>query len=152
MNKEDIIEQLNKRKSFAETILNDEGKSEEFADDIENRFNKSLKNKNPLFLLGKIKELKTYIPLLISLIRSYAKKEYKQIPFATIVAIVAALAYFLAPIDLIPDFIPGFGLVDDASIIAFCFLAFKNDLDKYSKWRKQMDAIDVEIKKTTLDS
>jgi len=30
----------------------------------------------------------------------------------------AALAYFVAPVDLIPDFIAGFGFTDDAAVLA----------------------------------
>ncbi len=32
--------------------------------------------------------------------------------------IVGALSYLIFPVDLIPDFIPVVGLVDDASVIA----------------------------------
>ena len=146
MDKENAQKELNRKKVEAEVILDDEGRSEEFADNIEDRFNSSLKNKNPIFFIRKIKELKEDIPLFISLLRSYIRKEYKEIPLGTIVAVVAALAYFLAPVDVIPDFIPGFGFVDDASVIAFCFLSCKNDIDNYRKWRKQMDVIDAEVK------
>ena len=146
MDKENAQKELNRKKVEAEVILDDEGRSEEFADNIEDRFNSSLKNKNPIFFIRKIKELKEDIPLFISLLRSYIRKEYKEIPLGTIVAVVAALAYFLAPVDVIPDFIPGFGFVDDASVIAFCFLSCKNDIDNYRKWRKQMDVIDAEVR------
>ena len=147
MDKARIMEELEKRLESAKAILNDKEKAEEFTENIEDRFNSSLKDKNPLFFVRRIQQLKTYIPLFISLVKSYVKKEYREIPLGTIVAIVAALIYFLAPIDVIPDFIPGFGFVDDASIIAFCFLSCKHDLDNYRKWLKQMDVIDVEVKK-----
>lgn len=32
--------------------------------------------------------------------------------------LVAALAYFVMPVDLIPDFIAGFGFTDDAAVLA----------------------------------
>jgi uncharacterized membrane protein YkvA (DUF1232 family) len=32
--------------------------------------------------------------------------------------LLAALAYFVTPIDLIPDFIAGFGFTDDAAVLA----------------------------------
>ena len=147
MDKARIMEELEKRLESAKAILNDKEKAEEFTENIEDRFNSSLKDKNPLFFVRRIQQLKTYIPLLISLVKSYVKKEYREIPFGTIVAIVAALIYFLAPIDVIPDFIPGFGFVDDASVIAFCFLSCKHDLDNYRKWLKQNDVIDVEVRK-----
>lgn len=151
MDKEKIMEELEKRLGIAEEILADDEKTSEFADDVEDRFNSSIKDKNPIFFIRRIKELKTYIPLFISLVKSYTKKEYREIPLATVVAVAAALIYFLAPFDIIPDFIPGFGFVDDASIIAFCFLACKHDLDRYSKWRSlNKDIIDAQVKSSTV--
>ena len=151
MDKEKIMEELEKRLGIAEEILSDDEKTSEFADDVEDRFNSSIKDKNPIFFIRRIKELKTYIPLFISLVKSYTKKEYREIPLATVVAVAAALIYFLAPFDIIPDFIPGFGFVDDASIIAFCFLACKHDLDRYSKWRSlNKDIIDAQVKSSTV--
>ena len=146
MDRENLMKELEKRFRKAKDILSDEDKTNEFMDDIEDRFNDSIRSKNPLFFVKGIKDLKTYIPLFISLIRSYAKKEYREIPFMSIVTIVAALIYFLSPIDVIPDFIPGLGFIDDATIIAFCFMSFKHDLDNYSRWRKQGDVIDVEAR------
>lgn len=32
--------------------------------------------------------------------------------------LIAALAYFVAPIDAIPDFVAGFGFTDDAAVLA----------------------------------
>ena len=32
--------------------------------------------------------------------------------------LIAALAYFVMPVDLIPDFIAGFGFTDDAAVLA----------------------------------
>ncbi len=146
MNKEDLMKELEKRLKKAKDFLSDEDKTREFMDDIEGRYNDSIRNKNPLFFVKRIRELKTYIPLFVSLVRSYIKKEYRQIPFMSIVTIVAALIYFLSPLDVIPDFIPGLGFVDDATIIAFCFMSFKHDLDKYSNWLKNNDVIDVEAR------
>ena len=34
------------------------------------------------------------VPTMISLVRSYTKKEYTEIPLGTIIAIVSALIYF----------------------------------------------------------
>jgi uncharacterized membrane protein YkvA (DUF1232 family) len=39
-------------------------------------------------------------------------------PFQAKAIAIAALVYFISPIDLIPDFIPGVGFADDAAAIA----------------------------------
>ncbi|MBE5808892.1 MAG: DUF1232 domain-containing protein, partial [Clostridiales bacterium] len=40
------------------------------------------------------------IPVFVSMIRSYVRKEYTVLPVSSAVAILAALLYFLSPVDL----------------------------------------------------
>jgi uncharacterized membrane protein YkvA (DUF1232 family) len=42
----------------------------------------------------------------------------RQTPTYVRVALIAALAYFIDPFDLIPDMLPVIGLTDDAAVIA----------------------------------
>jgi uncharacterized membrane protein YkvA (DUF1232 family) len=73
--------------------------------------------------------------LLIAIVQDYAKGQYRKIPFWSIAAIVAGFLYVLNPLDLIPDFIPFFGQVDDAAVIAACLLMIRQDLHRYKKWK-----------------
>lgn len=73
--------------------------------------------------------------LLIAVVRDYWKGRYKKIPFWTIAAIVATLLYVLNPFDLIPDFIPIVGQIDDAAVVAACLLMIRQDLHRYKKWK-----------------
>ena len=73
--------------------------------------------------------------LLFAVVRDYAKGRYRKIPFWTVAAIVAGFLYVLNPLDLIPDFIPFFGQVDDAAVIAACLLLIRQDLHRYKKWK-----------------
>ena len=75
------------------------------------------------------------VKLLFSIIADYVKGNYKKIPFWSIASIVAALAYVLSPVDLIPDFIPGIGLVDDALVVAICLKMIEQDLQNYKVWK-----------------
>lgn len=76
------------------------------------------------------------LELLFAIIKDYVGGEYREVPWFTIAAIVAALLYVLSPIDLIPDFIPGVGYVDDAMVMAVCLKMVQLDLRKYEEWRK----------------
>lgn len=52
-----------------------------------------------------------------SLLLFYVAKS-PEVPKSTKMIIVGALSYLIFPLDLIPDFIPAVGLVDDAGVIA----------------------------------
>lgn len=82
---------------------------------------------------GPLAEFFDDILVLLSMVRDYASGSYREIPFGTIAAVVGALIYVLSPVDLIPDFIPGIGYVDDAAVIAACLKLVKGDVEKYKK-------------------
>ena len=75
------------------------------------------------------------IPTFLSLVKCYITKEYSKVPTATIIAITSALLYFLVPSDMMPDFIPLIGYIDDASVISVCTTLVSHDLKKFVKWR-----------------
>lgn len=77
------------------------------------------------------------LKFLFSIIQDYIKGEYREIPYWSIAAIVAALLYVLSPIDLIPDFIPVVGYVDDALVVAACLAMLEQDLHEYKEWKKK---------------
>ena len=55
-----------------------------------------------------------------------------------------ALLYVLSPLDVIPDFIPLAGFIDDAAVFGFVLAFAKDDLVRYREWRKmQQNTIDV---------
>lgn len=75
------------------------------------------------------------LKLLFELVNDYRKGDYRKIPWSSIVAIIATLLYVLSPFDFIPDFIPVFGLMDDAAVVALCLKIIDGDLQAYKKWK-----------------
>lgn len=75
--------------------------------------------------------------LLLSLVKDYYQGNYRDIPYKTISAGVVGLLYVLNPIDLIPDFIPFIGQVDDALVLGFCLKLMEKDLLTYKRWKDQ---------------
>ncbi len=71
---------------------------------------------------------------LLRLVTAYAQGEYRDVSKSTMVAVVAALLYFMSPIDLLPDMLAFIGLVDDLSVLAYVMRTFKNEIDRFVKW------------------
>ena len=71
---------------------------------------------------------------LVRLVRRYASGDYRQISTTTIVLGLAVLLYVLSPIDLIPDFIPVIGFLDDLSLISWFVGKFQGEIVKFREW------------------
>lgn len=110
----------------AEKLLNDKDKLEEFLQKLEKKLKTIPVAGNAL----------SSLPIMVSLIKSYIQKEYTEIPLGTIIAIISASIYFLSPVDLIPDIVPGIGYIDDAAVVAACLALVGSDIEEYKKWRE----------------
>lgn len=78
-----------------------------------------------------------YLQLFIELIRAYSQGEYRQVSKSTIVTVIGSILYFISPIDLIPDFIAGIGLMDDAAVIGFTIKKVSKELDAFKVWKEK---------------
>ncbi len=77
------------------------------------------------------------LKLLLALLRDYRSGAYRDIPWRSVAAIISAIAYFAAPIDVIPDFLAVFGFIDDAFVLGLCLKYIEKDLEKYRRWREE---------------
>ena len=73
--------------------------------------------------------------LLFSLIKDYWKGVYRDVSIWSILAFSAVIIYIISPIDIIPDFILGFGQIDDAAVLLLCLYFLEKDLYKYKEWK-----------------
>ena len=83
---------------------------------------------------NKFKQLFDVAATLGRLVRDYVSGDYREVATSTIVSGFAVLLYVLSPIDLIPDFIPVLGFLDDLSLISWFLGKFQNELVKYREW------------------
>lgn len=86
-------------------------------------------------LPGRFQKLFNQVKLLFGMIADYWNGAYKDIPWYTIAMAVAAVVYFLSPVDLIPDVIPVIGYVDDATVLLLTFKAIQEDLKAYCAFK-----------------
>ena len=54
---------------------------------------------------------------------------------------MSALIYVLSPVDIIPDFIPFVGHLDDVAVIGLCLSMVKTDIEAYDEWRQSQGLI-----------
>ena len=83
---------------------------------------------------NKFKQLFNSAFTLVRLVRSYARGEYRQVKNSTIISGLAVLLYVLSPIDLVPDFIPVLGWLDDLSLVSWFVGKFSEELGRFRSW------------------
>ncbi|UQY34116.1 DUF1232 domain-containing protein [Pseudomonas fulva] len=86
-----------------------------------------------------LSSLKADLGLLQELCVAWWRGSYRAINPQALVAIVAGLIYFVSPLDALPDFIPGLGLVDDLAVLAWVMKTWGGELDAFRTWRDAQD-------------
>ncbi|WP_231489506.1 YkvA family protein [Billgrantia saliphila] len=83
-------------------------------------------------VLGQIaRALKLFVPMC----RDVVKGRYRPPPWAAFGWMLAALAYLISPLDLIPDWLLLIGVVDDFVIVGWLLTRVDRSLDAYRTWR-----------------
>src|SRR4051795_2569673 len=83
---------------------------------------------------GPFAETWPYLMAMIRLIRDYHRAEYRDVSEANLLIIVAAILYFVSPFDVIPDWVPVLGHIDDAFVISLALKSVRADLDTFMAW------------------
>lgn len=73
--------------------------------------------------------------VMFAMLKDFKSGNYSKVPWFTIASIVLALLYVLNPLDIIPDFIPGIGYIDDLAIMSITLGWIETDLHDYLDWR-----------------
>lgn len=119
------LEQLEKGFENAKEVLNDKSKVNKLFVNLEQKLAK----------YPKILERVSRIPVLIEMVKAYVTKTYTEIPKKSIIAIISGLIYLVLPVDLIPDFIPGLGYIDDVSVLSICIELVYKDVLSFEAWK-----------------
>ncbi|HHT46501.1 MAG TPA: DUF1232 domain-containing protein [Firmicutes bacterium] len=112
-------------KSKAGAYINDRAKAEKLLHDAVRKANGKS---------GPLVAIWADLLLFFNLLRDWKSGCYRKMPSKSLLLVIAALLYFLNPLDLMPDLIPLGGLVDDATILAFVIKQIRNDLQAYKSW------------------
>lgn len=88
-------------------------------------------------LTGALSSVADDVKTMFLLSKDYYNGSYLNIRWERLTVIIFALMYLLMPIDLIPDFIPAIGFVDDIAVISVCLKMVSEELKEYRKWQKR---------------
>ena len=134
-----IAEVVEKSKSKAEDYVKDPEKAHALVDQAARKAKSQEANKGPLA------DVWNYLTGAVRLFKAYIRHEYVDIPWGSVVLVVVAIVYFVSPLDMVIDWIPVLGFVDDAAVIAFVIGQVKKDLDKFFLWEGQAGPSDKVI-------
>ena len=99
-------------------------------------------------LLGRnpaaLRAVRTDAAAVIRMARETLARRYRRLPRRTLIAGLAALAYLVNPLDLLPDVLPLLGWLDDAALITWVARQIRRDIDAFTAWEREWGgAIDV---------
>ncbi|GHA41267.1 hypothetical protein GCM10007103_23370 [Salinimicrobium marinum] len=84
---------------------------------------------------GSLKKFTELGKLMFGLLSDFRKGDYTKIPWFSVAAIGMALLYVFNPLDIVPDFLPGVGYVDDFLILTVVLRFIETDLHEYLDWK-----------------
>ncbi len=102
------------------TLLNQLG---EKIHSVEDKRKATLEIKEKFFVLGR-------------LLKAFTTGRYKSLPWKAAISIIAAMLYFVNPADIIPDFVPFTGLLDDFSVLIWTYNSLQSELEKFLEWER----------------
>lgn len=79
-------------------------------------------------LWDKLRRTAGQVPFVEDVVAAYYCATDRATPLYVKAVLMGALAYFIIPTDVIPDFIVGFGYTDDASVLAAALAAVRSSL------------------------
>lgn len=89
------------------------------------------------------------IPVIIRMIKSATRKGGYKPHLKDVILPGLALVYLVSPIDIIPDWIPVIGVLDDLAILTFAIPLLVKEAEKFVAWEasnKSYDAVIEEAK------
>ncbi|MCC3160295.1 DUF1232 domain-containing protein [Hymenobacter sp. 15J16-1T3B] len=92
---------------------------------------------------NKFKQLFDAALTVVRLVRAYVNGSYREVQTSTIVSGLGVLLYVLSPIDLVPDFIPVLGFLDDLSLVSWFIGKFQDEIRRFREWETSSAAADA---------
>ncbi|WP_143960124.1 YkvA family protein [Litoribacter populi] len=113
----------------AQKISKNDVKLKKLMDSASVKLQKFSKNPQVVEMIG-------HVDVLFRMIRAHVNGSYKGFSTKSLGMIALGLVYFVTPIDLIPDFIPVIGYVDDLTVLLAVIKTLQSDIQKFVLWEQ----------------
>ncbi|SME97293.1 YkvA family protein [Pseudobacteriovorax antillogorgiicola] len=132
MNVNEILEGL---KGRASDLLKQPDQAMSFISRVQSKYSRKS--------LPRFADFREDMELALGMMKDVIKRRYTKVPWQSLLIVVGAFIYFLNPFDIVPDFIPLKGLLDDATVLVYVLKAVHDDLVEYDLWRKDSQRADI---------
>lgn len=105
-------------------------------------------NKDP----NRLAQVRGEVGTMTRLVRAWARRHYRRVPWRALLYTVAALLYFVNPADVIPDALLGIGFVDDLAVLTAVIKAVREELDAFVAWENEADQLGPDASPELLSS
>lgn len=85
----------------------------------------------------KYADIASRLGVLARLTKAWRNKKYTEVSYVTVFLSVAILLYFVSPIDLVPDFIPLVGGLDDVLLLGFLLKIIDKEIERFQALEKE---------------
>jgi uncharacterized membrane protein YkvA (DUF1232 family) len=79
---------------------------------------------------------RTDLMALLRLLKAWALRQYERVPWPSLLLVAGAVVYFVMPVDMIPDMLPGIGFVDDVAVVSAVMHTLRDELDRFQAWER----------------
>jgi uncharacterized membrane protein YkvA (DUF1232 family) len=81
------------------------------------------------------RRMRAELDLILLCLKDHAAGRCPQIPYFSISVLAAGVAYLADQLDFVPDFLPRFGMIDDALVMEVACSLSREGLKRYCIWK-----------------
>ena len=78
------------------------------------------------------------IPVIIRMVKSIMSKNGYKPEFKNVILPALVIVYLISPLDIIPDWIPLIGVLDDLALLALAMPMLISEAEKFVAWEESL--------------
>jgi uncharacterized membrane protein YkvA (DUF1232 family) len=105
----------------------------------------AVKIKNTKGTSVNIRTIREHFLVIGRMLKAHVSGSYKIKSMRLLIILLAAIIYFINPIDLIPDFIFGIGLADDLAVLTWVYHAAADEIASFRNYESSLVNPDTQV-------